>query len=322
MFRSIIFSLTLFVTTTSSVFAQQKVNFEKDIWPFFQKKCVECHRAPYEKDGKTKKPKAELRLDGAWAIVLGSENGAVLVPGKADESELHIRVTLPDDDDDFMPPNGKADPFTEDELALFKRWIAEGADFGGWIGSLKGKPKELSNTGAKIPKSAIQEAYERLSKDLKPLAESDWKEVTAAGGRVMPLANGNPLLSVDFRLIGEEATDEKIATLTAISSNVAHLNLSKTSVTDAALDEIGKMKKLVRLDLHQTKITDAGLARLKGLTELRYLNLYGTQISDTGLKQLAALKSLNAVYLWQSKATPKGAKQLQKSLPNAKINIK
>ncbi len=322
MFRFLIFSLTLFVTTASSVFAQQKVNFEKDIWPFFEKKCVECHRAPYEKDGKTKKPKADLRFDGAWAIVLGSENGAVLVPGKADESEIHIRVTLPDDDDDFMPPNGKADPFTKDELALFKRWIDEGTDFGGWIGSLEGKPVDLSNSGSKIPKSATQEAYGRLSKDLTPLAEEDWKDIAAAGGRVMPLANGNPLLSVDFRLIGEEATDEEIATVTAISSNVAHLNISKTSVTDAALDEIGKMKKLVRLDLHQTAITDKGLAKLKGLTELRYLNLYGTQISDAGLKHLAALKNLNAVYLWQSKATPKGAKKLQKSLPNAKINIK
>lgn len=322
MFRSIIFLFTATLFSITPVFAQQKVNFEKDIWPFLEKKCVDCHRAPYEKGGKTKKPKAGLRFDGAWAIVLGSENGAVLVPGKADESELYGRVTLPEDDDDFMPPPGKADPFTKDEQALLKRWIDEGADFGGWIGNLEGKPKDVSNSGGKIPVSAIQEVYSRLSKDLPPLAEADWKSITAAGGRVMPLANGNPLLSVDFRLTGDEATDEKIATVKGIASNVAHLNLSKTSVTDAALAEIGKMKKLVRLDLHQTGITDNGLAHLHDLAELRYLNLYGTQVSDKGLAQLAKLKSLKAVYLWQSKATPQGAKKLQKALPDAEINFK
>jgi len=310
------------ILSATSVEAQQKVNFEKDILPFIQKKCVECHRAPYEKDGKLKKPKDGLRLDAAWGIVLGSEDGAVLEPKKSDESELYIRVTLPDDDDDFMPPNGKADPLTKAETARLKQWIDEGADFGGWAGNLEGKPEEISNSGEKIPPSPTQAVYNRLSEGLKPLTEEDWKSVVAAGGRVMPLARENPLLSVDFRLLGKEATDEKIASVKTIASHVAHLNLSQTSVTDASMDQIGKMKKLVRLDLHQTAITDSGLAKIKGLSDLRYLNLYGTQVSDSGLNQLAGLKNLKSVYLWKSKATPKGAKKLRKALPKALINIK
>jgi hypothetical protein len=31
-----------------------------------------------------------------------------------------------------MPPEGKADPFTDEEKALLKKWIDEGANFGAW----------------------------------------------------------------------------------------------------------------------------------------------------------------------------------------------
>ena len=191
-----------------------------------------------------------------------------------------------------MPPSGKADPLTDKEKELLAKWIDQGAEFGGWAGNLKGKPKELSNAGGKIPVSEIQELYKKLSEGLKPLKEDSWKEVTAAGGRVQPLAKTSPLLSVDYRLTAEEATDEKIEPVSKIGEHVAHLDLSKTKVTDAVLDKVSKMDKLVRLDLHKTSISDAQLAKLKGLKNLRYLNLYGTQVSDKGLKNLEGIKSL------------------------------
>ncbi|MCH1409213.1 MAG: hypothetical protein L7V87_09295, partial [Verrucomicrobiales bacterium] len=84
------------------------VDFEKELLPVFEAKCVECHKAPYEENGRTKKPKAGLRMDGSWAFEAGSENGSVLEAGDPDKSELFYRVTLPHDDDDFMPPSGKA----------------------------------------------------------------------------------------------------------------------------------------------------------------------------------------------------------------------
>lgn len=143
------------------------VKFETEILPFLEKKCVECHSAPHaDKNGKIIKPKAGLRMDAAWAIKAGSEDGAVLVAGKPPESELFLRVTLPTDDDDFMPPSGKADPLTPEETELFKRWIEEGADFGDWHGNLEGKPATVSNTGDVVPTSEIQEVYKRLATGL------------------------------------------------------------------------------------------------------------------------------------------------------------
>jgi len=320
--KRILLPIAILAATADLSTAQDQVDFEKHIWPIFEAKCVDCHQAPYEKDGKLQKPKAGLRLDGAWAISLGSENGAVMTPGNAEESELWWRTDLEEDDDDFMPPQGKADPLTATEKALFKKWIDQGADFGGWAGNLEGKPKELSNAGDKLPVSEIQEAYKKLSEGISPLKESAWKSVTEAGGRVMPLAEESPLLSVDFRLAGEEADDAKVGTVGAISENVAQLDASKTAITDEALAQVAEMKRLVRLDLHQTKVGDAGIKHLKGLENLRYLNLYGTEVTDAGLEQLKGLKTLDSIYLWQSKVTDKGAKQLQKALPDAKINWK
>ncbi|MCB1230896.1 MAG: hypothetical protein KDN19_11545 [Verrucomicrobiae bacterium] len=297
----------------------EKVDFEKQVWPFLERSCVKCHKAPHEENGRTVKPKAGLRMDGAWAIKLGSENGSVMTPGNAKDSEIWWRTDLPDDDDDFMPPSGKADPLSAEEKELFKKWIDEGADFGEWVGSLEGKPKEISNSGDKIPVSEIQELYKSLSEGLEVPKEDAWKEVTAAGGRVMPLATDSPLLSVDFRLVREEADDAKIATIGAISDHVAQLDLSKTSVTDAGLAPVGELSRLVKLNLSETGITDAGLTSLKGLDHLTYLNLYGTNVGDAGLKQLANLKQLENIYLWQSKATDQGVKALQKALPDAHI---
>lgn len=300
----------------------RKVDFEKQVWPFLKASCVDCHRAPYEKEGKLKKPKAGLRLDAAWAITLGSEDGAVVDAGKADESSLYTAVMLPADDDDVMPPEGKADALSKEQKALLKQWIDEGADLGGWVGSLDGKPKEVTNSGGKIPVSEIQEVYKKMAKGLKPLNEDQWKALLEKGGRVIPLADGSPLLAVDFRHAGKVVNDDSLLGLEGLQQHVVQLDLSKTEVSDQALMTVAKLERLVRLDLHGCQLGDAELKNLASLKHLRYLNLYGTQVSDAGLQVLGNMKGLKEVYLWSSKVTSKGGKQLQKKLPEAKISWK
>lgn len=305
------------------------VGFESEILPILEKKCVECHRAPHEdKNGKIVKPKAGLRLDGAWAILAGSENGAVLKAGDAAKSELYVRVTLPPEDDDFMPPRGKADPLTAAELDLFQRWINEGTSFGDWEGNTEGKPETPAappadaKSGQSAPPSETQRLYHRLSEGLAPVDEAAQETVTAAGGRVLPLARTSPLLSVDFRLTAAETNDEAILSARGLAANIAHLDLSRTAATDAALALVRDTPRLVRLDLSNTGIGDAGLEHLSGLKELRYLNLHGTAVTDAGLEHLHSLESLDAVYLWRSGATEAGAKKLRNALPHARINSK
>lgn len=305
----------------STVPLQAKVDFAKQILPVLEKKCMECHKAPYEENGKTKKPKADLRLDASWAIMKGGENGAVLKPGSSDKSSLYEVVTLPKDDDMHMPSKGE--DLTPDEIKLLKQWIDEGADFGGWEGSTVGKPADAF-TGAK-PTVKVREhevLYAKLSEGLKPVPDEAVKKMAQTGAQVAKLKPDSGLVRVDFLTGVSACTDDRVAALLSIKDNIAQLDLGRTAITDASLKTVAKFPRLVTLDLRMTKVTDAGLESLTALKNLRTLNLYGTGISDAGLKHLAAVKSLKSVYLWQSKATDAGAKQLAAAIPGLQVTLK
>ena len=92
------------------------VDFEKDIRPLLQERCVECHGA--------KKQKGELRLDAKVFAFKGGHEGAVIVPGDIGKSPLFKRITSTDDDE-RMPPKG--DALTAQQIAAVKTWIEAGA---------------------------------------------------------------------------------------------------------------------------------------------------------------------------------------------------
>ena len=140
------------VMLSLSVTADDKVNFEKQVYPFIKKSCVECHRAPYEKRGRMRKPKADLRLDAAFGFVAGGENGAVVVPGKPDKSPLLQRTLLDKDHDDFMPSSEKYDPLTKEQQELLKKWIEQGAGFDDWKGSKEARPDDAKDAFPKEEK--------------------------------------------------------------------------------------------------------------------------------------------------------------------------
>jgi hypothetical protein len=282
------------------------VNFEKDLWPILQKKCVDCHRAPYEENGKAKEPKAGLRLDAAWAILKGSENGPVLKPKNAATSAIYEVVTLPKDDDDFMPPKG--DPLTEAEIKLLKQWIDEGAEFGGWVGSTAGAPAGTVAEAPKVMKKREhEEIYKALEAQVKPVPDAVLKQAKAAGAQVAPISTTSPLLRVDFLTGVSTCTDEKVAALLPLAENIAHLDLGRTAISDAALATIAKFPRLTRLDLRQTKVTDKGVEALSTLKHLHSINLFATAVTDAGLKALTSIKSVKNIYAWQTKITPAAA---------------
>jgi len=118
------------------------VDFEKEVLPTLENKCMGCHRAPYKtSSGRTKKPKGGLRMDNPTEMMKGGdsqEDGDKAIAAKSSAKSLVIaRVTLDKDHDDFMPPQGegKPKPLTDAELTAFKAWIDSGADFGAWKGT-------------------------------------------------------------------------------------------------------------------------------------------------------------------------------------------
>lgn len=146
--NTMIITAFLLVFGLSNFSASAEVDFEKEIWPLFKERCVKCHGSSYkqEKRGRirTKKAKGGLRLDSGERIMNGvegeeeGERNPVLVPGKPKDSSLYTALVLPEDDDDVMPPEGKADYFSKEEAELVKAWITEGGKFGDW----KGLPEE------------------------------------------------------------------------------------------------------------------------------------------------------------------------------------
>ena len=102
--------------------ARAKVSFNEDIRPLLSNRCYACH-GPDEEDRKGK-----LRLDTREGAMHERKGFAAVVPGNLKDSELIYRIVT-DDEDDMMPPPGKGQRFSKEEVELFKQWIKEGANY-------------------------------------------------------------------------------------------------------------------------------------------------------------------------------------------------
>ncbi len=97
--------------------AIKEPKFDKDILPIIQSRCTDCH-------GKDKQ-KGKLRIDSFAELQKGADGEPIVVAGKVGESSILARISLPDSDDERMPPKG--DRLSEPVNALIKRWIEQGA---------------------------------------------------------------------------------------------------------------------------------------------------------------------------------------------------
>src|SRR5262245_18644502 len=96
--------------------AKGTIDFNRDIQPIFQARCLRCHGPAKQKGG--------LRLDSRAAAIQGSDSGVVLLPGKSGASRLiHLVGGL--DTDTRMPPTGA--PLTSTEIGRLRAWIDQGA---------------------------------------------------------------------------------------------------------------------------------------------------------------------------------------------------
>lgn len=112
---SVIFTLTL------DSFASA-VDFDSDIQPILQDHCFKCHSGP--------KAKRKIRYDEKRYLkeVIGTHSEAVIVPGSPEKSLLIKLASLPQTDTSAMPPPRRGEPLNSAELALIRKWIAEGAN--------------------------------------------------------------------------------------------------------------------------------------------------------------------------------------------------
>src|SRR5215469_6371524 len=88
--------------------------FERKIRPLLDQHCSSCHGRDRQKGG--------LSLASRETMLAGGESGAVVVPGKPDESVLIEAVGY--EGDVQMPPSGK---LSAGEIAALREWIGLGA---------------------------------------------------------------------------------------------------------------------------------------------------------------------------------------------------
>jgi hypothetical protein len=89
--------------------------------PILERRCIQCH--------KQSKSKGKFRMDTYELLVKGGTEGSGIAPGKSADSNIIIRMELPKDDEEHMPPEGKPD-IEDSEVAVIKWWIDNRADPG------------------------------------------------------------------------------------------------------------------------------------------------------------------------------------------------
>jgi hypothetical protein len=311
-------ALAALLVLASAARAQDAVDFERDVLPILEARCFECHRSAHtDADGRLRKPKGGLSLDGKAGILRGSKDGPVVRPGDPQHSALYARTVLPPDDDDLMP--NKGEPLTPAQTEVLRNWIAAGAPFGAWVGVGEESAAPAAPNTATLPAALV--GFEPLAEGLAPASESALRKARGERAAIAPLWPDSPLLRVEFGGCEAEVTDADVAALAAVHEHVVHLDLARTRITDKALAAIARMPRLVHLDLRETAIGDAGLARLGELAGLRYLNLLGTKVGDRGLAALEALPALRAVYLWRSAVTEAGVEELRAKRPQIAVHL-
>lgn len=108
---------------SAAVRAEESVQFNRDVRPILAENCLACHG--FDKS----KRQARLRLDTADGATAMLESGArAVVPGDADTSELIRRVSS-HDPESAMPPRSTGKRLTSEQVAILRRWIAQGAHF-------------------------------------------------------------------------------------------------------------------------------------------------------------------------------------------------
>ena len=152
---------------TQFSFAQEKVDFARDVLPILSNHCFQCH-GPDEKARK-----GDLRLDTKEDAL--RKQGAVIVPGKSAESEVVRRIESADAKEQ-MPPKKANKNLKPEQVAILKKWIDAGAPWGTHWSFTKPvrPPVPVSRASAWVKNPIDAFILARLEKEkLSPSPEAD-----------------------------------------------------------------------------------------------------------------------------------------------------
>ena len=151
--------------------APAKLGFNADVQPILSEYCYACHGP----DPGSRK--AGLRLDRAeYAFKPLEKSGPAIVPGKPDESPLVKRIESKDEKEIMPPPEGHK-ILKPAQIALLRRWVAEGAEYQehwAFIPPKRPAVPPLENQKSKSENPVDRFIVARLTKEkLAPAPEAD-----------------------------------------------------------------------------------------------------------------------------------------------------
>ncbi len=258
------------LSSGSLLLKAETASFSHDIIPVLEKNCTSCHGL--------KKQKAGLRLDTYNLILQGSENGAIIKLGNAQDSELYRRLNLNPNDEEFMPAGGKP-PLKPYEIELIKQWIiAKNPETSTFTFSKPNLPAVIEQKAAPDYRPKLREALalaEKLRIKLIP------RSLIPTDGLILRTAS-NP----------KRCTDETLAQLAPFSDLIVEAELSRTLITDKGLNTVRHFKNLQSLDIAFTRVTNQSIEPILELKALKKLNVSGTHITEPALKRLSGIDHL------------------------------
>ena len=288
--------------------------------PILERRCVQCH--------KESKSKGKFRMDTFEMLVKGGKEGSGLEPGKSAESNILIRMELPKDDEEHMPPEGKPD-IEDFEVAIIKWWIDNGADPKKSLKDFE-VPEAIKEALAKLSPAGAGGSAEELEKsEVAPAAvakgpDEALKSTVAGISKEFPGAlsfesQQSSLLTFTAVSLRGNLDDAGFKKLESITPHLVTVDLSATKITDKGVAQLGTSKNLRLIRLAETEVTDASIDTLLKIPSLESINLYGTKVTDAGVSKLSSLSNLKRLYLWQTAVTPDAIKSLKEKLPACEI---
>ncbi len=162
----LISSLIVLVTVaTLFILPEDKIDFNTQVKPILNRKCISCHGGVKQKGGFSVLFREEA---------LGNtESGKpAIIPGKPGKSELIRRITETDPDE-RMPY--KHDPLSKEEIRILKRWIKQGAEWGDHWAYVAVKQEEVPDHSNEWIRNDIDQfIYQKLKdENLEPAEEAD-----------------------------------------------------------------------------------------------------------------------------------------------------
>jgi uncharacterized membrane protein len=279
--------------------------------PILQTRCSNCHNDD--------KRNAEFSMASYASTLAGGETGRAIVPGNAAGSELYRRISLPHDDEEFMPAEGKT-PLTAEQTEILRWWIDAGAPVDTTLAAVGVSSDVQQLLAAELGLAGSAPAA------AAPVAVRADPQIVAAlfdaGFLARPVSQTDPRLIVSVHSPGATLTADRLAALGPAAGEIVELDLHGSGLEDATLAGFERFTQLTKLRLSDNRLTDDGLESLARLPKLESLNLYANSgITDAGLRALARSAALKRLYLWETGVSEAGVAELEQLRPDLAVQM-